>query len=282
MSTRIAFLSDIHGNSPALQAVLNDIQKQGCTKVFMLGDIVNGVDAHGCIQILRQWCATHNVDLTCLKCNGEAYLLTPDRDKMPDRDKPWNLNMIHLVQWWEDHLTKDDLEWIRSFHNYILWDDACLVHDRPSDRLSPESWHKPTIEPKYQEWFFHSPGIYPNMPEEEWQKLWAFMDVHNFSLVFCGHTHIPFSREHDGKCLYNLGSAGAPLDGDPRPSWVLVNESSARDLDITIRRVDYDITLIHHLIEQTPDYYDFKDPDFKEAYKKWLSTGIHWKAHIRR
>jgi len=44
--------------------------------------------------------------------------------------------------------------------------------------------------------------------------------------------------------------------------------------------VEYDIHLIHDLIDQTPDYYDFKDPDFKEAYKNWLSTGVHWKAHL--
>jgi len=268
MPSKIAFLSDIHGNSPALQAVLNDMQEQGCTKVFMLGDIVNGVDPHGCIQILREWCAAQEAELTCVKGNGEAYLLTPDRDKMPDQDKPWNMDMLNLVQWWEDHLTDDDIEWIRSFHEYIFWNDACLVHDRPSDRLSPESWYKPAIESKYQEWFFHSPGIYPDTSEEEWQKLWAWMDAQNVSLVFCGHTHVPFSREYNGKRFYNLGSAGAPSDGDPRPSWVLATESSTATMEITIRHVEYDIQLIHELIEQTPDYYDFKDQDFKEAYKK--------------
>ena len=55
MTTKIALLSDIHGNSPALQAVLNDMRNQECTQVFMLGDIVNGVDPHGCIQLLHDW-----------------------------------------------------------------------------------------------------------------------------------------------------------------------------------------------------------------------------------
>lgn len=282
MPHKTALLSDIHGNSPALRAVLDDIQQQECTKVFMLGDIVNGIDPHGCIQLLRGWCDTFQVELACLKGNGEEYLLTPNRDLMPDQDKLWNVDMIHLVQWWEDHLTTEDIEWIRSFHNYIIWKDACLVHDHPIERLAPESWHKLGIEPKYQEWFFHSRGIYPEMPEAEWQKLWIFMEARNISLVFCGHTHIPFFREHNGRHIYNLGSAGAPLDGDPRPSWVMLTESTASELNITIRRVAYDIAMIHNLIDQTPDYYDFKDPDFKDAYKQWLSTGIHWKEHIRR
>jgi predicted phosphodiesterase len=281
MPMKTALLSDIHGNSPALQAVLDDIQQQGCTQVFMLGDIINGVDPHGCIQILREWCAKSNAELACLKGNGEEYLLTPDRNIMPDQDKPWNFDIINLVQWWEEHLTVEDIEWIRSFHNHLFWKDACLVHDSPIDRLTPESWHKPNIAPN-QEWFYHSRGISPKTSEEEWQKLWALMDAHNFKLVFCGHTHIPFYKEHAGKRIYNLGSAGAPLDGDPRPSWVLATESETGDLDIAIRRVEYDIRLIHRIIDQTPDYYDFKDSDFKEAYKKWLATGIHWKAHINR
>jgi len=280
MTTKIALLSDIHGNSPALQAVLNDMQNQECTQVFMLGDIINGVDPHGCIQLLHDWCETNHAELTCLKGNGEEYLVTPDRDQLPDQDKEWNVDIINLVQWWEDHLTHADIEWIQTFHNHLFWKDACLVHDSPIDRLMSESWHKPNIAPQYQEWFYHSRGILPDMQDEEWEKLWAFMDTQNFSLVFCGHTHIPFFREHAGKRIYNLGSAGAPLDGDPRPAWVLVTESPSTDLDIAIRRVEYDIRLIHDLIDQTPDYYDFKDPDFKEAYKNWLSTGVHWKAHL--
>ncbi len=282
MPIKTALLSDIHGNSPALQAVLNDMQNQDCTQVFMLGDIINGVDPHGCIQLLREWCAKNNAELTCIKGNGEEYLLTPDRDAMPDQDKEWNVDIINLVQWWEDHLTRADIEWIQTFHNHLFWKDACLVHDSPIDRLMPESWHKPNIAPQYQEWFFHSRGILPDMSDEEWEKLWDFMGTQNFSLVFCGHTHIPFYKEHAGKRVINLGSAGAPLDGDGRPAWVLVTESVEGKLDIAIRRVEYDVTLIHDLIDQTPDYYDFKDVDFKDAYKKWLATGIHWKAHISR
>ena len=87
MTTQVALLSDVHGNSPALQAVLNDIRSQGCTKVFMLGDIINGVDPHGCIQLLQEWCETNAAELTCLKGNGEEYLLTPDRARCQTRIK---------------------------------------------------------------------------------------------------------------------------------------------------------------------------------------------------
>jgi predicted phosphodiesterase len=280
MSSAIAFLSDIHGNSPALKAVLEDIRDQGCSQVFMLGDLINGVDPHGCVQALRQWQEVTNVELTCLKGNGEAYLLTPERDALPRQTESWNTDMIRLADWWEAHLTREDIEWIHTFQDFILWNDACLVHDRPMDRLSPESWHVPELETRYQEWFFHSPGIHPDLTDEEWQTLWTYMDSHNFSQVFCGHTHIPFCREFKGKAVCNLGSAGATLDGDPRASWVKVEQLPGNDLIISIRRVDYDIALIHQLIDQTPDYYGFQVPGYTEAYKKWFSTGIHWKVHL--
>jgi hypothetical protein len=106
------------------------------------------------------------------------------------------------------------------------------------------------------------------------------MDSHDFSQVFCGHTHIPFCREFKGKVVCNLGSAGATLDGDPRASWVKVEQRPGDGLEINIQRVDYDIALIHQLIDQTPDYYGFQVPGYREAYKKWFSTGTHWKVHF--
>ena len=282
MSSLIALLSDIHGNSPALKAVLEDIRDQGCSQVFMLGDLINGVDPHGCVQILREWKEAGDIELSCLKGNGEAYLLTPERDALPRQAEPWNTDMICLVDWWARHLTQEDIEWIHTFQDYVLWDEACLVHDRPMDRLSPESWHVPGLELKYQEWFFHSPGITPDMPDEDWQTLWSHMQANYFVQVFCGHTHIPFLREHQGELVCNLGSAGASLDGDPRASWVKVKQMPANRMEINIRRVEYDTALIHQLIDQTPDYYGFQAPGYTEAYKKWFSTGIHWKFHLAR
>ena len=74
MSNKIALLSDIHGNSPALEATLKDIERQDCSQVFMLGDIINGVDPHGCIELLRNWANSNNVELACIQGNAEAYL----------------------------------------------------------------------------------------------------------------------------------------------------------------------------------------------------------------
>jgi len=276
---KVALVSDIHGNSPALEVVLNDIQHLECSQVFMLGDIINGVDPHGCVELLRNWANSNNIKLTCIQGNAEAYLLTPNRNSLPKQDKEWNVDMIHLTQWWQDHLTQTDMEWVSTFPSTLRLDSTLLVHDSPLDRLAVSSMVDPNIKPEYREWFYHGRGLTPDTSDEEWQRVLDYMDQEKLTHIFCGHTHRPFIKRHKDKVVCNLGSAGAIIDGDPRPSWVLWNQSSNEKENIEIRRVQYDIHLIHDLIERTPDYYDFKDPLFKEAYKKWMATGIIWRKH---
>jgi predicted phosphodiesterase len=281
MTERVALFSDVHGNLPALRAVLADIERAECTRVFMLGDLINGIDPHGCVTALCDWSAAKGAALECLKGNGEEYLLTPERGALPRQDDAMNQDMILLAQWWQDHLSAEDLEWVRSFKDYILWEGACLAHDAPQDRMYPERWHAPGLAPKYQEWYFHSRGVTEDMPEEKWQALWTYMDEHQLRRVFVGHSHRAFVREQDGKLVCNLGSAGAATDGDPRAAWVLVAPNAAGGTDVIPRRVAYDVAEIHRLIDDTPDYQGFADARYRAAYKQWFATGVHWGAHYK-
>src|SRR5258707_4297352 len=103
MSSKVAFLSDVHGNSPALQSVLDDMQREQCTQVFMLGDIINGIDPHGCVQLLLSWCDTNRVELASIKGNAEAYLVTPDRDLLIQQSDIWDVDLLNLLHRWQDH-----------------------------------------------------------------------------------------------------------------------------------------------------------------------------------
>ncbi len=278
MSPKVAFLSDIHGNSPALQAVLGDIQREQCSKVFMLGDIINGVDPHGCIQLLREWSDVNRVELACIKGNAEAYLVIPDLHLFSKQDEMWDVDMFNLINWWRDHLSDSDLTWIHEMPDTIRRDHSYLVHDSPMDREAVQS--RNDVAPQYREWIYHGRGIPPNMPEPDWQKLFEYMQAEDLTQIFCGHTHRPLIREFADRLVCNIGSAGMPLDGDPRPSWVLLDEQPFGKQTVSIRRVDYDTSLMLQLIDQTPDYYDFKYPGFQEAYKKMFLTGIIWRAHM--
>jgi len=269
---RVAVISDIHGNSPALRTVLADIQRQECTRLFVLGDVINGFDPHGCLDLLRTW-----DDLTCLKGNAEAYVLTPNPESIQAHDENWHDGLVQLVHWFRSRLSPADLDWLQSLPDYVTWDMACFAHDSPLDRLFPERWHKAGIPLEYQEWFYHAPGISSDMAESEWEKLLNFMGRENLTHVFCGHTHAPFLRRAGIRTICNVGSLGMPLDGDPRPAWVLIERNSEGSYQLSPKRTEYDIDQICQLIEDCPDYPDFQSPGMKAAYQQCLKTGVIWK-----
>ena len=277
MSSKTAFLSDIHGNSPALQSVLEDIKREQCTKVFMLGDIINGIDPHGCVQLLRAWSDRNKVELACIKGNAEAYLVTPDRDLLIQQSDIWDVDLLNLLQWWQDHLSEPDLDWIRSLPDTIRWNDALLVHDSPMDRLAIQS--QTDIPPQYRELNYHGRGITPDMSESDLKKLFEYMSSENIVQVFCGHTHRPFYKRIDEFLICNIGSAGMPLDGDPRPSWVMMVKDDSGNQSVSIRRVAYEVSFLLQLIDHTPDYYDFRMAGYQEAYKKMFLYGNHWRTY---
>ena len=86
----------------------------------MLGDIINGVDPRGCVQILQAWAEKNAVKLSCIKGNAEAYLLTPDREALSIRKEDWNKHLLELIQWFEDRLPHEDLAWIGTFPAALL------------------------------------------------------------------------------------------------------------------------------------------------------------------
>ena len=149
--TGSAFFSDVHGNVPALQAVLADIEAAGCSRVFFLGDLINGVDPHGCVQLLRTWSATRSISLTCLKGNAEAYLTTPDRVSLPRQAEAWNQEVLALVQWFEDHLTAEDLAWIATLPAALRWTRRALSRSPVTGRRT-QSATPPTSTTARHRW----------------------------------------------------------------------------------------------------------------------------------
>jgi predicted phosphodiesterase len=278
MSERVALLSDVHGNSCALRAVLQDVQRTGCTRLLHLGDLTAGMDPQGCADLLRSC----GLPLTCIQGNAELYLFTPDLDELPDREDPEHAGLIQLMHWTQAHLTPDILQWLQCQPTCVIEDGICLAHDSPLDRLFPERWHDPGRDEKYQEWYFHARGIFPDTPEAEWEALYRWMDAAGIQQVYCGHTHEPFCKQLDGKRVCTVGSAGFSLDSDPRVSWVLLEDWPDPRSPLSFRRVAYDIAQYLQKIDKTPDYPTLQDPAKRAAYKKMFTTGVHWRWHLNQ
>ena len=274
--TRVALLADIHGNSPALRAVLEDVKRAGCTRLFVLGDIINGHDPAGCVNLLQSGSGS----IQALRGNAEDYLLTPDLESFPNRHEPLYAWLIRLLRWYQQRLSPAHLSWLSSLPDTIRWNGACLAHDSPLDRLFAKQHHVQGIDVKYQELIFHSPGIYPDTAGGQLEPVLNWMEADRISQVYIGHTHVPFIAWHGSRLVCNVGSVGAPLDGDPRAAWVLAEGAPEESPTVTIRRVEYKISEILAMVDANVDYPDFDQPGMLHAYKQMLQTGIHWRVHL--
>jgi hypothetical protein len=213
------------------------------------------------------------------------YTLTPDLDELPNRDERENQQLIQLIQWYRAQLSTEELAWLASLPDSIFWQGASLVHDSPIDRFNPSGWHIPGLAPKYQEWFFHSQGIQEKHSDEQLQQIWNWMEDRDVWGVFCGHTHEPFIRQHGERWVGNAGAAGFTLDGDPRPSWLLLEglaeQSHYKDIKLTIRRVNYDIDRVLNLFRSRPDFMEWAEPAERRAYARMFETGVYWRVHLK-
>jgi predicted phosphodiesterase len=275
MISPIALISDIHGNAPALRAVLDDIHQCACQQIFVLGDIINGIDPSQCVDLLLA-----QPRLTALKGNAEWYILTPDLAAFPLRNVPRYAEVFLLTQWWSTQLSRQQLAWLQSLPDLLVERGMALVHDSPFDRLYPERRAIRGIDPKYHEFCFHAPGISATIGDSDVQHLGTWMEAEQATELYCGHTHEPFHRSLGHWQLCNTGSVGMPLDGDPRASWVFVTEEPAGRRQITIRRVAYAVEETLGQIDRVADYPAFESPGRRAAYKQMLRTGIHWRVHL--
>lgn len=274
-------MSDAHGNSVGLEAVLHDIESHNVDELIVLGDMFIGVDPHGCIELLRHWAKKYDVIVSGVRGNAESYLLTPHREQLRDYGIDWFEPVANLMNWCEGQLTFEDMEWIRSWPMTLRWRDAYLVHDSPFDRIKVDTESNPILKPEHREWFHHGQGIAHNLSQVDLEPFFAFMEKNGYEYLFCGHSHIPFVYEREGKIICSAGSAGDPLDGDWRPSWVLLDTSLSGVDSLSIHHVEYDLRKIYQLIDENLDYPSLLErPGMVQAFKKGYTTGYHWAVFI--
>lgn len=185
--TRIAVLSDIHGNLGALDAVLADIARRGSDRIVNLGDICSG--ALFPRETAERLMA---LDLPTIRGNHERQVLTrpPERMGLSDRHA-------------REALTPDQIAWFHRLPARMwLTDEVLMVHGTP--RSDVEYWLE-TVDPD---------GVRPATGNEILERA----DGVAAAVVLCGHTHIPrVVRIEGGPLVVNPGSVGLPAYDDDRP-----------------------------------------------------------------
>jgi putative phosphoesterase len=197
---RVAVLSDVHGNLPALDAVLAEVRAAGVTLVVVAGDVLPGPMAAECLARLEAF----EQPVRYLYGNGERDTLAAidgTELRVPDAVRP-------AVEWCAAQLSPAQVTALR------LWPPTADVevpglghvlccHATPrSDteiftRLTPEAQVAP-----------------------------AFAGV-SADLIVCGHTHMAFDRRIGGRRVVNAGSVGMPF-GEPGAHWLLLDRGGPR------------------------------------------------------
>ena len=194
---RIAVVSDIHGNLPALEAVVADLSRRGVDAVINLGDSLSGpLLPRETAQYLMAQPWFH------LAGNHERQILTHGDKRGPSDAYAFS------------QLTQVELDWLatqRSVHAYA--DDVLLCHGTPTSDLQ---YFLETLEPT---------GVRAASRQEVEERLGAV----ETPLVLCGHTHVPRAvRTGRGQLIVNPGSVGLQAYDDEHP-WPHKIENGSPD-----------------------------------------------------
>ncbi|MCB9418391.1 MAG: metallophosphoesterase family protein [Ardenticatenaceae bacterium] len=219
---KIAVISDIHGNLPALETAVTDLKTWQPDQVIVNGDIVNrGPKSRECLQLIREKQVQDG--WIVLRGNHEDFVVgcgSPDTPHSGPR-----FEIIRFACWAHQQLN-GEISFLKKLPDQFSW----LAPDGSEFRVTHASMRN------------NRDGIYHNAPDEEIRP-----QITPAPAVFVtGHTHRPFIRQVDNTLIVNAGSIGTPFDKDTRPSYGRFTWQENDGWRAEIVRLDYD----HNLIEQ--------------------------------
>jgi predicted phosphodiesterase len=189
----LALLYDVHGNLPALEAVLADAGAAGADRFVLGGDYaLFGAWPRETVERLR------GLDATWIRGNVDRWAADPENEEIAEEIRPAVVRGRDLVG---DELTDE----LGALPEQLVVDGVRYCHASPVSDLQ---------------------GFSPT-PDDSDSELLA--GVSEERVVF-GHTHIQFSRTADAIELVNPGSVGIPLDGDHRSAYALVGDDGSIEL----------------------------------------------------
>lgn len=179
---KIGLIADVHANSVALNAVLDDMKDVDV--ILCAGDIVGyNPFPNETIEILKK----HHVK--CVRGNYDNAVITGDTQ--------WfNPMATTTIRWTVSHLTRENHKFLQALPEHIDLNGVTVHHGSPN---------------KLREFVFEN-------DHEQFCKIFDPFDVH---VIVFGHTHSPLMEVCGDKIILNPGSVGQPRDGDPRASYAI-------------------------------------------------------------
>lgn len=230
---KVAILSDIHGNVPALDAVMKDIRKRRIQRVICLGDLVGkGPQPAEAVDRIREWCEV------TVQGNWDLGINEP-QEKEGGR---WQREQLgeERLQYLKDLPFSVDLQMSGRFIRLLHASAKSVYHRIPRKASKKEKLGL----------FQHTDLT--GTPTGE-------LEGRTPDVVGYGDIHLPFvqtvkSKEGKGLILFNTGSVGASYDGIPQASYVIMEGKPEGVADepfsIQMVRVPYDVEQVIAIAEQ--------------------------------
>ena len=223
---RLALISDIHANYPALTAMLEKLDQMDIDNWLCLGDLVGyGPQPEACVSEIRQRnipCVLGNHDSAAVDFMPLMAFKEPNRS---------------LLKQTKQLLSRESQSFLKNCNLLLKSDDTHTSDDS-------------TGEEQYSWLAAHASPLEP--------ATWPYLDsaakcrdvleqFENYDFIFVGHTHCPAMLAHKlgvitmkrgNRYMFNPGSIGQPRDGDERPSAMVIDTDKFEYQKI---RVEYDV-----------------------------------------
>jgi len=235
----MTIFGDIHGNLPALEAVLADTDARELSPLYCLGDLVGyGTFPNEVIETIRE----RNIP-TLMGNYDQGVGNSSDDCGCAYTSKVAEELGKRSIAWSNQNTTDENKSNLRQLTDQIPLEldglRVQLVHGSPR---------------KINEY------LYEDRPDATMERL---LDLAQADVLVCGHTHIPYHRIlPSGRHVVNAGSVGKPKDGNPQACYVVL-EANGRDLTVTFRRVPYNTERAAQAIEAS---------DMPNEYAEMLRT----------
>lgn len=216
---KLAFISDVHGNIEALNAVLEDIKAKRVDRLYCLGDLVGyGPDPEEVVKtIIKQ-------NITTIMGNYDDAIGN-EKESCGCSYKPGRETEVGVITLnWSIRNTSDvSKAFLKSLPHKLEFElegvKFLLVHGSPLNYLL--EYVKPDTESK---------------------RLEQIVSSTNADVIINGHTHLPMAMWVKGKYIFNAGSTGRPKDGDPRACYLIIDLDKGA-LKYEFVRVKYPVKL---------------------------------------
>jgi putative phosphoesterase len=219
---KIAFLSDIHANLPALEAALAVADRVGAEGVVVAGDLVgegpHPVEVVAAVRDQGARCIRGNVDRQVLELEGSGKKLGKAvRDgKGQKSNRAWTALRLREAP--------GELAWLGALPGELRLEvkgrEILVVHGSPRGDTD---------------------YIFPSLTPAALAGKLEPMEGYRPAVLVSGHSHIPFAREVDGVLVVNCGSVGRPADGDPRGTMAVVDFDAEAGTHVQLVRFGFSV-----------------------------------------